>query len=171
MFYLEFLARLLEVKCKKPINSKAVWEFSKRYVLNIGNPPICSFYELLFWAPDSGPQQKELKIVTISSHLKNILLALSYGLFFWTKKPPKFGSENRKIPVLQFLKISDFCQGEMYSKDLLPPPSPKDNPSICVLLISGPSLFIHWKQHWLNQLFCGVRQNCNFILSAKKRQP
>ena len=31
-------------------------------------------------------------------------------LFFWTKKPPNFGLENRKIPLLQFLKISDFFQ-------------------------------------------------------------
>ena len=70
--------------------------------------------------------------------------------------------------MLEFLKISDFCQGEKYSKDLLPPPSPKDNPSICVLLISGPSLFIHWKRHWLNQLFCGVTE-LQFHLIGQKR--
>ena len=43
-------------------------------------------------------------------HLKNILFAPPDGLFFWTKKTPKFELENRKIPVLQFLKVSELCQ-------------------------------------------------------------
>ena len=48
----------------------------------------------------------------VGSHLKNTRFALPNRLFFWTKKATKFGSENLKIPILQFFKISELCQGK-----------------------------------------------------------
>ena len=46
----------------------------------------------------------------LGGHLKNILFA-SPDCFSGQKNPSKFGSENQKIPILQFLKISEFYQG------------------------------------------------------------
>ena len=63
----------------------------------------------------------------IGGHLKNIRFATPGRLFFGTKKAQKFGSGNRKVPVLQFLKISELCQEKKLQQT--PASSPKNNSS------------------------------------------
>ena len=79
------------------------------YALNIGNPPICSFYELLFWPPDSGPQQKELKIVTI---YKQSSEKYSVRVVLWTvfldKKTTKIWvreSKNSNVRIFENFRL------------------------------------------------------------------
>ena len=48
----------------------------------------------------------------LGGHLKNFWFASPDWLFLRTKKPLMFGSENRKIPILQFSKISELFQGK-----------------------------------------------------------
>ena len=69
---------------------------------------------------------KDNNTKVVTSHLKNIWFASPNQLFFWTKKPSKFGSENWKIPILQLLKNSELCKGKNSNKHL--PLVQEDNP-------------------------------------------
>ena len=56
-------------------------------------------------------RSKNFRYDALGGNLKNVKFGSPDRLFFWTKKTLKFGSENRKTPILKLLRISEFCQG------------------------------------------------------------